>query len=179
MSSSDQADFAGIQALGSRAAGYAVAQKCLEVQAAAEERDPSLKTEKRVILHDDARSWFVGALGEMEVGRMLSALGAEWFVRHAVPIGAGTYFRCLPFGSIRRRFADHAESDTAIVGYFHPYDIDTAQERVMSRGVNGSRVLNSLLYFNRGGTLRRLESILDAGFRIMPYRDFIPMLSHA
>lgn len=90
MSSSDQADFAGIQALGSRAAGYAVAQKCLEVQAAAEERDPSLKTEKRVILHDDARSWFVGALGEMEVGRMLSALGAEWFVRHAVPIGAGT-----------------------------------------------------------------------------------------
>jgi polysaccharide deacetylase family protein (PEP-CTERM system associated) len=96
-----------------------------------------------------------------------------------VPIGAGTYFRCLPFGSIRRRFVDHAESDTAIVGYFHPYDIDTDQERVMSRGVGGSRLLNSLLYFNRGGTLRRLESILDAGFRIMPYRDFIPTLSHA
>lgn len=96
-----------------------------------------------------------------------------------VPIGAGTYFRCLPFGSIRRRFADHATADTAIVGYFHPYDIDTAQERVMSRGVGGSRLLNSLLYFNRQATLRRLESILDAGFRIMPYREFIPTLSHA
>lgn len=96
-----------------------------------------------------------------------------------VPIGAGTYFRCLPFGSIRRRFSDHAESGTAIVGYFHPYDIDTDQEKVMSRGVGGSRLLNSLLYFNRGATLQRLESILDAGFRIMPYRDFIPTLTHA
>jgi polysaccharide deacetylase family protein (PEP-CTERM system associated) len=96
-----------------------------------------------------------------------------------VPVGAGTYFRCLPFGSIRRRFAAHAENDTAIVGYFHPYDIDTAQERVMSRGVGGSRLLNALLYFNRAGTLPRLESILDAGFRIMPYRDFIPTLAHA
>ena len=27
-------------------------------------------------------------------------------------------------------------------------------------------------------TLSRLESILDAGFRIMPYRDFIPTLAH-
>lgn len=30
-----------------------------------------------------------GALGEIEVGRLLSELGPEWFVRHAVPIGAG------------------------------------------------------------------------------------------
>jgi hypothetical protein len=96
-----------------------------------------------------------------------------------VPVGAGTYFRCLPFTSIRSRFTAHAKSDTAIVGYFHPYDIDTAQERVMSRGVGGRRLLNGLLYFNRAGTLPRLESILDAGFRIMPYRDFIPTLAHA
>jgi polysaccharide deacetylase family protein (PEP-CTERM system associated) len=96
-----------------------------------------------------------------------------------VPIGAGTYFRCLPFGTIQNRFAALAESDTAIVGYFHPYDIDTDQERVMSRGVGGSRLLNALLYFNRSGTLRRLESILDAGFRIMPYREYLPTLAHA
>jgi len=95
-----------------------------------------------------------------------------------VPVGAGTYFRCLPFGTIRRRFSAHADRDTAVVGYFHPYDLDTAQERVMSRGVGGRRLLNALLYFNRGATLRRLESILDAGFRIMPYRDFIPTLAH-
>jgi polysaccharide deacetylase family protein (PEP-CTERM system associated) len=95
-----------------------------------------------------------------------------------VPVGAGTYFRCLPLGAIRRRFENHAASDTAIVGYFHPYDVDTAQERVMSRGVGGSRLLNTLLYINRSRTLPRLESILDAGFRIMPYREFIPTLAH-
>ena len=95
-----------------------------------------------------------------------------------VPIGAGTYFRCLPMGAIRRRFAGLAEDSTAVVGYFHPYDLDTAQERVMSRGVGGSRLLNALLYVNRSRTLPRLESILDAGFRIVPYRDFIPTLAH-
>ena len=83
-------DFAGIQALSSREAGYAVALKCLEVQTQAESRDPSLRNPEKVILHDDAWPWYQGALGEIEVGRMLSALGPEWFVRHSVPIGAGT-----------------------------------------------------------------------------------------
>lgn len=96
-----------------------------------------------------------------------------------VPIGAGTYFRCLPFGAIRRRFDQLAAEGTAIVGYFHPYDLDAAQERVMSRGVGGSRVLNALLYFNRAQTLARLESILAGGFRIVPYCEFIPSLPHA
>ncbi len=83
-------DFAGIQALSSREAGYAVALKCLEIQTKAESRDPSLRTPQRVILHDDAWPWYQGALGEIKVGRMLSALGPEWFVRHCVPIGART-----------------------------------------------------------------------------------------
>jgi len=95
-----------------------------------------------------------------------------------VPVGAGTYFRCLPFGAIERRFAGFAAHETAVVGYFHPYDLDTAQERVMSRGVGGSHLLNALLYINRSRTLARLESILDAGFHIMPYREFIPTLAH-
>jgi polysaccharide deacetylase family protein (PEP-CTERM system associated) len=112
--------------------------------------------------------------GVLEVPVTLSS-----FFGLEVPVGAGTYFRCLPFGAIRRRFEAHAAHDTAVVGYFHPYDLDTAQERVMSRGVNGSRLLNALLYFNRAGTLPRLESILDAGFRIMPYREFVPTIAHA
>jgi hypothetical protein len=85
-----RADFAGIHALSSRAAGYSVAAKCLEVQAEAERVDPSLRTDDGVTLHPDARSWFTGAVGEMRVGKMLEALGPEWFVRHAVPIGART-----------------------------------------------------------------------------------------
>jgi hypothetical protein len=83
-------DFAAIHALSSRSAGYAVAAKCLQVQADAEASDPSLRSAKGVRLHDDAWSWYTGALGEIYVGELLQQLGPEWFVRHAVPIGAGT-----------------------------------------------------------------------------------------
>ncbi|WP_158865214.1 nuclease-related domain-containing protein [Leifsonia sp. AG29] len=87
---STRVDFAAINALSSRPAGYAVAQKCLEVQARAELAEPSLRTEKRVFLHGDAWPWYQGALGEIAVGDKLKHLGPEWFVRHSVPIGAGT-----------------------------------------------------------------------------------------
>lgn len=80
----------GAAALLSREAGYSVAQKCLEVQAEAERLDPSLRDSDRVTLHADAWAWYVGALGEIEVGLALAHLGPEWMVRHAVPIGAGT-----------------------------------------------------------------------------------------
>jgi hypothetical protein len=89
-STGSRVDFAGIQALSSREAGYSVAKKCLEVQAEAERLDPSLRTERGVRLHDDARSWYTGALGERHVGELLRKLGPEWFVRHAVPIGSDT-----------------------------------------------------------------------------------------
>ncbi|GAA4174748.1 nuclease-related domain-containing protein [Gryllotalpicola koreensis] len=83
-------DFAGINALSSRAAGYAVALKCLHVQSQAEAADPSLKTATQVRLHPEAWPWYQGALGEIEVGKMLAELEPEWFVRHSVPIGADT-----------------------------------------------------------------------------------------
>ena len=84
------ADFARSHALRSREAGYSVAQKCLEEQAKAELRDPSLRSRRGVRLHEDARSWYLGTLGEIEVGRMLDRLGPDWLVLHSVPIGAKT-----------------------------------------------------------------------------------------
>jgi len=103
--------------------------------------------------------------GVTEIPVTLAALGPL-----RVPIAAGTYFRCLPVPLVRRAFD---RCDRPIVGYFHPYDIDTAQERVMSRGVNGSRFMNSLLYVNRARTLERLESIIARGFKIVPYSEFL------
>ena len=91
----------------------------------------------------------------------------------SLPIGAGTYFRCLPMPLIRRAFDTCARREQPIVGYFHPYDIDADQQRVMSRGVNRSRLMNSLLYVNRARTLERLESLVAAGFNIIPYSDFL------
>ncbi len=69
-------DFAGIGALRSRQAGYSVARKCLEVQG-----------DERQRLLPEAYSWYQGALGEIEVGRVLDQLGSEWLVLHSVPFG--------------------------------------------------------------------------------------------
>ncbi|MET9271102.1 nuclease-related domain-containing protein [Kribbella sp. NPDC003557] len=38
-------------------------------------------------LSNDGNHWYQGALGEREVGRLLSKLGPGWTVLHAVPIG--------------------------------------------------------------------------------------------
>jgi polysaccharide deacetylase family protein (PEP-CTERM system associated) len=90
-----------------------------------------------------------------------------------VPVGAGTYFRCLPFAFIRSSFSRCAAQGAPVVGYFHPYDADPEQEKTMSRGVGGSRLLNELLYYNRSQTLSRLERLLAEGFRIVPYREYL------
>lgn len=41
-------------------------------------------------ISEDARSWYVGALGERRVAAELSALPPEWTVLHSVPVGRGT-----------------------------------------------------------------------------------------
>jgi polysaccharide deacetylase family protein (PEP-CTERM system associated) len=106
--------------------------------------------------------------GIMEIPVTLARIGPL-----LAPVGAGTYFRCLPQALVRGAFEKCAARDEAVVGYFHPYDIDAAQERVMSRGVHGSHFLNALLYVNRARTLERLESLVARGFKIIPYSDFL------
>ena len=78
----------GIQSLLAREAGYSVAAECLRVQAEAERLDPTLRSADHIRLHPDAWSWYQGALGEMEVGRLLTSLGSGWRVLHSVPIGS-------------------------------------------------------------------------------------------
>ncbi|MEI6033756.1 MAG: polysaccharide deacetylase family protein [Verrucomicrobiae bacterium] len=94
-----------------------------------------------------------------------------------VPFAAGTYFRCLPAAWLLRRFRACAQQGDPVLGYFHPYDIDAAQERVMNRGVRGNPLLNALLYFNRRKTLERLNLTLQEGFCIVPYREYVRSVS--
>jgi hypothetical protein len=79
----------GALSLLSRPAGYLVIRECLAHQEQAVPRN----TVKRILgfrpLHPDAKSWFTGALGEINVGRFLEQLGPEWTVFHAVPVGKG------------------------------------------------------------------------------------------
>jgi len=72
-----------------RAAGYAVMQQCLKLQ---DDREPLSRLAQifgRDPLHPDARSWYRGALGEIEVARILGRLDHQWRVLHAVPVGSG------------------------------------------------------------------------------------------
>jgi len=73
-----------------RPAGYAVIQKCLDVQGEAEPPGRVASFFGASPLHPDARSWYRGALGEIEVATALDRLGPEWTVLHSVPVGTGS-----------------------------------------------------------------------------------------
>jgi len=75
------------RAAGTRSAGHAKALRCLQEQEEAEQVIPGLRGEHGVLLAESARSWFLGAVGEIEVGALLDGLGPEWSVRHSVPVG--------------------------------------------------------------------------------------------
>ena len=75
--------------LTARGAGYAAIQQCLELQSEV----PPLGRMARFFgaspLAQNARSWYLGALGEIVVAEKLEHLGEGWHVINAVPVGAG------------------------------------------------------------------------------------------
>ncbi len=75
--------------LRARGPAYAVMQECLRVQLDMGPRGRLARFFGSSPLHPDARSWYRGALGEIEVAGILSRLGAGWMVLHAVPVGSG------------------------------------------------------------------------------------------
>jgi hypothetical protein len=75
--------------LSARGAGYAAIQQCLELQS---EVAPLSRLEKffgASPLARNARSWYLGAIGEIVVAEKLESLGEGWRVINAVPVGAG------------------------------------------------------------------------------------------
>ena len=60
-----------------------------------------------------------------------------------------------------------------LVGYVHPYDIDTRQERLTHPHLEGGlRLLNRLMYVHRDQVFDRLEDVVRKGFRIVTYRRY-------
>jgi len=74
-------------ALRFRTPAAAVIAETLRVQSAAPPRTRMQRLFGRTPLSPDAQSWYVGAIGELEVGRILDRLGPEWHTLHAVPVG--------------------------------------------------------------------------------------------
>ncbi|WP_314505995.1 nuclease-related domain-containing protein [uncultured Microbacterium sp.] len=70
-----------------RAPASAVITELLRIQSSAPPRSASARLFGRTPLTEESQSWFRGAIGELEVGRLLDRLDDSWFVIHAVPIG--------------------------------------------------------------------------------------------
>jgi polysaccharide deacetylase family protein (PEP-CTERM system associated) len=90
-----------------------------------------------------------------------------------VPFAGGVYFRVLPFALIRMLFRRRLRLGYPIFGYIHPYDIDDEQERFMHPEINESRIYNSLLYWNRSGVLGRLEKLIELGYDMMRFDEYV------
>jgi hypothetical protein len=75
--------------LRARGPAFAVITECLRIQATSRPQSRAARLFGYNPLTPDARSWYRGALGEIRVAKMLTALPAGWTVLHAVPVGSG------------------------------------------------------------------------------------------
>jgi hypothetical protein len=72
-----------------RPPGTAVMAQVVRLHAAAPPRTPLARALGVPPLTDETVPWFVGALGEREIGARLARLPAGWRVFHALPVGSG------------------------------------------------------------------------------------------
>ena len=71
-----------------RAPASSVIAELLRVQAAVPARTGTQRFFGRSPLSVESRPWYLGALGELEVARLLDRLDSAWFAIHAVPVGS-------------------------------------------------------------------------------------------
>jgi len=92
-----------------------------------------------------------------------------------VPIAGGVYFRVLPFLLTRWAIKRKISRGESVGTYFHPYDIDTRQERFMHPDLGDKKHLNMLMYIGRAQVLKRLES-LHRSFSFCSYEEEVSRL---
>lgn len=109
----------------------------------------------------------------MNNGILEIPMSLEKFGPLNIPYAGGTYFRMLPHFLIKNKLKKQRKKETAILGYFHPYDIDTEQERFMMPGINNSKIYNWLMYYNRSQVFKRLDAMIASGFEIITYSEYI------
>jgi len=78
-----------------------------------------------------------------------------------VPLAGGVYFRVLPSILINYSVRQHIKKGNPVTTYFHPYDIDTRQERFMHPDLGNKRILNYLMYINRSKVFSKLDRLTD------------------
>lgn len=90
----------------------------------------------------------------------------------SVPMAGGVYFRVLPFFLTEWAIGQSLGKGQPVVTYFHPYDIDTKQERFMHPDLGDKKHLNMLMYIGRAKVLKRLD-ILHRSFPFQAYKEYI------
>lgn len=91
------------------------------------------------------------------------------------PITGGIYFRVLPLFLIKN-IINRQLSGIPLVSYFHPYDIDNEQEKFMHGGINDSKFYNWLMYYNRSSLFGKLDYLIESGYKITTYNNFVNQL---
>lgn len=92
-----------------------------------------------------------------------------------MPPFGGIYFRSLPFFLIKSSLKKAKANGLPVIGYFHPYDIDTEQERFMHPGINDNKFYNSLMYYNRSCVFQKLDALVQKGLSIKTYKYFVSL----
>jgi polysaccharide deacetylase family protein (PEP-CTERM system associated) len=87
--------------------------------------------------------------------------------RLPLPIG-GVYFRVMPRPLLRWALGRRSRGGEPVIGYHHPYDIDTEQGFTHA-GFRRWGLYDILLRANRGAVLPRLEMARRMGFSFLPY----------
>jgi polysaccharide deacetylase family protein (PEP-CTERM system associated) len=90
----------------------------------------------------------------------------------SVPLAGGVYFRVLPFFLTRWAIAQSLGKGQPVITYFHPYDIDTKQERFMHPDLGNKKHLNMLMYIGRAKVLKRLD-ILHRSLPFQAYGEYV------
>lgn len=94
-----------------------------------------------------------------------------------LPVAGGVYFRVLPRWLMLRKLRSLLQENGFVASYFHPYDIDTQQERFMHPGINNSRFYNYLMYMNRSEVFERLDKVMQLKVKMDTYLSFVTNLA--
>ncbi len=87
-----------------------------------------------------------------------------------VPLLGGIYFRLLPFPLIQFLFRSRLGKGQPMVGYLHPFDVDSREERHPFPDMNP--FFGWLMFQNRDAVFPRLEALLAEGVQVIPYAEY-------
>jgi hypothetical protein len=76
----------------------------------------------------------------------------------------------LPFPLVRFLFKRRLAAGEPVVGYLHPFDVDTDQERFPFPDMNP--FYGWLMYQKRGAVFPRLDRIFAAGVEVVTYAEY-------